>query len=253
MPEVELTWLGQAGFVVRLGDVRLAIDPFLSPHPARPYPPPPLETIGPLDWVLVTHAHIDHLDLPSLPALATANPGLRVLLPANNAEALPASLGPSQVVAVRPGELVELSPEVSVDIIPAYHAEEPADGYGDGDGRFVGYRLLHDGASIYHSGDTIVTDALLAALAGKTVDVALLPVNGRDYFRERAGLVGNLDAREAAMFAAELGARILVPMHWDLFQGNTVQPGDAVNAMAQLPEPLHVFVPARERTIRLRL
>ena len=34
---------------------------------------------------------------------------------------------------------------------------------------------------------------------------------------------------------------------------NTVQPGDAVNAMAQLPEPLHVFVPARERPIRLRL
>jgi L-ascorbate metabolism protein UlaG (beta-lactamase superfamily) len=53
-----------------------------------------------------------------------------------------------------------------------------------------------------------------------------------------------MDAREAVRLAQELGVRVLVPMHWDLFNGNTVRPGIAVDEAAG-DSGLHVLVPSR--------
>ena len=94
---------------------------------------------------------------------------------------------------------------------------------------------------LYHAGDTIVTDALRAALAPR-IDVALLPINGRDAERESRGIVGNMDAAEAVELALEIGASTLVPYHWDGFAGNTVPPGATVDAAAGR---IHVVVPSR--------
>ena len=102
-----------------------------------------------------------------------------------------------------------------------------------------------EGTAIYHAGDTIVTDALVAALAPLTIDVALLPVNGRTYYREREGLVGNMGTRDAVALATELGARVLVPIHWDLFEGNTEWPGRVVDDAVQAGAPLHVVTLGR--------
>ena len=58
------------------------------------------------------------------------------------------------------------------------------------------------------------------------------------------GLIGNMDAREAVRLSQEIGVRVLVPMHWDLFRGNTVRPGNAVDEAAG-DSGLHVLVPSR--------
>jgi L-ascorbate metabolism protein UlaG (beta-lactamase superfamily) len=79
--------------------------------------------------------------------------------------------------------------------------------------------------TIYHSGDTIGAPELLDALAGRHIDLALLPINGRDFFRERQDLVGNLWPREAVELAVALGARVLIGTHNDLFAENRVRPG----------------------------
>src|SRR5439155_8533514 len=91
-------------------------------------------------------------------------------------------------VGVQPGDSVELSEQVRLEVLPAWHGFEVADGYTEGRGddglglaRFVGYVIRTPGLSIYHSGDTIVTHKLREALAAASVDVALLPINGRDY------------------------------------------------------------------------
>ena len=121
-----------------------------------------------------------------------------------------------------------------------------ADAYGDGSAlgegpRFVGYAL---GASraVYHAGDTIVTDALLEAIEPLGVEVALLPINGRDEEREARGIVGNMDAVEAVELALADRCVRARPHHWDGFEGNTVPPGSAVDAA---DGRLHVAVPAR--------
>ena len=80
---VRLTWIGQAGFLIRTQATSLALDPFLSDHPDRRYPSP----VGPGDLagtelVLVSHQHLDHLDAPALAALLELDDRARVVVPA---------------------------------------------------------------------------------------------------------------------------------------------------------------------------
>jgi L-ascorbate metabolism protein UlaG (beta-lactamase superfamily) len=132
---------------------------------------------------------------------------------------------------------------LSVLAVPAVHKLDVAGEYNDE--RFLGYVLEAPPTTIYHSGDTILTEDLLASLQDVRPTVCLLPVNGRDWFRERAGLVGNLDAREAVGLATLLGAQLLIPVHWDGFVGNTVDPGTVVAEAQRADAPLHVLVPRR--------
>jgi L-ascorbate 6-phosphate lactonase len=74
MSGLELTWLGQASFLLDAEATRILIDPWVSPHELRLIPPPPVEFVTQgIDAVLVTHEHLDHLDLPFLRTLAEAS------------------------------------------------------------------------------------------------------------------------------------------------------------------------------------
>jgi N-acyl-phosphatidylethanolamine-hydrolysing phospholipase D len=73
-----LTWLGHASFLLRLDSRTILTDPYLSPH-ASPLPlgpkrfaPPglPAERLPPIDVLLLSHNHYDHMDLPTIEALA---------------------------------------------------------------------------------------------------------------------------------------------------------------------------------------
>ena len=236
-----VTWLGQAGFRFDVGDRRILVDPFFAEHDARLYPPPSLDEHGAgVDWLLVTHEHIDHLDPYSLREVAARSEDLTIVAPwmleAQVHEAAP----DAAFAGVERGDELDLPGAGSVTVVPAVHGREVAHGYPD-DPAFVGYVLDLGGTSLYHAGDTIVTDSLLAELAPLTIDVALLPINGRTYFRERDDLVGNMGTRDAVALAAEVGASILVPYHWDLFRGNTEWPGRAVDDAVEAEAPLHVL------------
>ena len=154
---------------------------------------------------------------------------------------------------VDPHDAIEVE-GLEIHVVPAFHGVVFEDAYGDGSAvggrpRFVGY-ALGGGPRIYHAGDTIVTDELADALGRLDVDVALLPINGRDAEREARGIVGNMDAAEAVELALAVGARTLVPYHWDGFAGNTVQPDVAIDAA---DGRLDVVVPERFRPIELEV
>jgi L-ascorbate 6-phosphate lactonase len=229
-----VTWLGQAGFLFEVGGRRILVDPFFSDHEGRAYPPPAIE---PCDWLFVTHEHLDHLDSAALPAIVQRSEGLCVVVP----EPIVGEVDAPDVVSVKRGDRLELTGIGAVTVVPAVHALDPKDGYSD-DPRFVGYVFELDGVAIYHAGDTIVTDGLLDALSGIRVDVALLPINGRTYFREREGLAGNTGFRDAVGLARHVGARVLVPVHWDGFTANSERPGTAVDEAVATEAPFHVLV-----------
>jgi len=247
MPRSELTWLGQASFLLESEGTRILIDPWVSPHESRLIPPPPLGLVTEaIDWVFVTHEHLDHLDLQFLRTLAQRSPGAHLVLPAAIAaqteDVLP-------LETVTPGDALQAG-SLRVEVVPAVHGVAVEDAYTDGDGRFVGYVLRTPDSVLYHAGDTVATEAVVEALEGKGIEVALLPINGRDYFREEQGIVGNLDYREAVRLARRIGARTLVPYHWDGFAGNTERPGLAADEAAALGD-LHVLVLARGLAVRL--
>ena len=246
---IELCALGQAGLRLRLAAVTVLIDPWTAPYPGRLRPPPPATFAQGVDSVLVTHEHMDHLDKEFLARVAAHSPGARVALPRLAAPFLDGIVPADRVDPLEAGDTLELPWDVHVEAVPAYHALEPE--HPVCSDRFLGYLVTANGTSLYHSGDTFVTKPLLAALRGRSPDVAVLPINGRDAFREFAGIVGNMSAREAVGLCSEIGARTLVPIHWDLFEGNTERPGSVLDAVEELNASLHVLVLAHLVPLRV--
>jgi L-ascorbate 6-phosphate lactonase len=239
---VRLTWIGQAGFLLATAATRLAVDPFLSDHPDRRFPSP----VGPGDLagtelVLATHQHLDHLDAPALLALLELDDEVRVVVPAPVVpDAVEAGLPGGRLVGARPGEPVAAG-DVTVHPIPALHGVHVTDAYshglpGDGDQfRYLGYVLETPDGRLYHAGDTLRWDGQAELLRRQRVDVALLPINGRDHEREARDVVGNMDGAEALTLARDAGVGTVVPMHYDLMNGNL---GD-VAAFRRLAPELH--------------
>jgi L-ascorbate metabolism protein UlaG (beta-lactamase superfamily) len=253
-----IRWLGQAGFVLSAGGARVAVDLWLSAHPLRARPAPDVGDIPDgTRWLLATHEHADHLDLGALPRLLDRFPDLGIVVPEPLRPRVMAAVPGARVHGVQPGERLDLG-VAQLSVVHAWHGVVAADGYSDGhalraDGLtpFVGYVLAFGSVTAYHAGDTILGTGLIDELRPHGVHVALLPVNGRDDARERAGILGNLDAVEAVTLATAIGARVLVPMHHDMVRGNRARAARVVDAASRTAAPLALLLPARATDVEV--
>jgi L-ascorbate 6-phosphate lactonase len=252
--EAGIWWLGQATVGLRGVRANVLVDPFLSPHPDRLVPPPfAAREVGGLHAILCTHEHLDHFDQEALPELAEASPDAVIVVPEPIVDAVTAlGIDASRVVGAQPDRAIELD-GLTVEPVPACHGIEPSDAYtfgrelSNGLYRYLGYVVDLDGVRIYHAGDTIPFDGLEERLRELAIDVALLPINGRDHFREGAGIVGNMDHREAARLATDARVDVLVPMHYETFATNRGYPAHLVDVVDREGLPLTVVVPTRDR------
>jgi L-ascorbate 6-phosphate lactonase len=252
--QAALWWLGQSGFAVRAGGTTLLLDPFLARHPDRLSPPPfaPEQATG-VAAILCSHEHIDHFDAESLPGMAAASPEAKVVVPTPLVPRVTAlGILPDRVIGAQPDEPFELD-GVTIHPLPALHGVDVADAYtygkelSDGLYRYLGYVVEAGGLRIYHAGDTLADQELEDRLSRLAPDVALLPINGRDHYREAQNLVGNLDHREAVRFTAVIGAGLLVPMHYDMFPTNLGYPAHAVDFAGRYHQDLGILLPSRRR------
>jgi L-ascorbate metabolism protein UlaG (beta-lactamase superfamily) len=250
---IGLNWLGQAGFVLRAGETVAMIDPFLSPHDGREYESalPPARAEG-VDLVLCTHEHIDHFDAAGAPAIAVASPQAVFAVPTPIVDMVTeAGVPQDRVVGLQPGDDRELA-GLRIRPLPAMHGVTMEDAYTFGEEtsgglvRFLGFVVDAAGVRLYHAGDTIYYDGMDTRLKELDVDVGLLPINGRDPERERRGIVGNLDEREAAWLARETAFDLLIPMHYDMFARNRGYPGRLIESVERDHPGVPVFVPPRE-------
>ena len=239
---VRVYWLGQAGFVLAHGSTRVVIAPYLSDHLARKYagkefphrrmapaPIAPAELLG-VSLILCTHRHSDHMDPETLPLLAGANPEARVVVPAaERARALALGVPERQIDAIDAGQRL-LAGGVNVEAVPSAHEQLTQ----DAEGRcvFLGYAIGLGGLTLYHSGDCVPYPGLAERVRRLRVDVALLPVNGRDAYRASRGVPGNFHAAEAAELCASAGVAVLVGHHFGMFEFNTVDPAAAERLLA---------------------
>ncbi|REE55350.1 L-ascorbate metabolism protein UlaG (beta-lactamase superfamily) [Paenibacillus taihuensis] len=217
-------FLGQMSVVVKGDDTIVYIDPYLADAPYRRFAPPfrPEEAVN-ADCVLITHEHIDHLDPDTIPAMAGNNNETVFVAPGCCQNAL-AELGvqSDRRVPAKTGDWQQLN-KLRYKPIPAAHEELEYDP--ELDHRFVGYMIQLNGVTLYHAGDTTIYSGLLDTVQAEKVDCALLPINGRDPFRLARGIVGNMSFREAAELAVSACIDTVIPMHYDMFEGNTEHPG----------------------------
>jgi L-ascorbate metabolism protein UlaG (beta-lactamase superfamily) len=120
--------------------------------------------------------------------------------------------------------------------VPAAHPDLDKDEWGHH--KFLGYVVRCGELKIYHSGDTLLYDGMVAKLSCLQPDVALLPING-DY--PERGVAGNMNGREAAMLAREINARMVIPCHYEMFEFNTVSPAEFIRAAEELRQPYRVL------------
>ena len=92
--------------------------------------------------------------------------------------------------------------------------------------------------TIYHSGDTVLYEGIVETLRRWAIDIALLPINGRD---PKRGVAGNLSGSEAAQLGKAIGAGIVIPCHYDMFTFNTATPDAFVQEAEALQQPYRVL------------
>jgi L-ascorbate metabolism protein UlaG (beta-lactamase superfamily) len=224
--ELAIWWLGQSGFLVNCEGGWLCFDPYLSDSLSRKYASTdkPHVRMHPIavdpaqlsfvDVATSTHNHTDHLDAETLHAMKPRS----LVIPEANRTFVAQRLGcdPEWPLGLAPGETCACGP-FAFHAVPARHEELTPE--------YLGYVVEAGGFTIYHSGDTLLYDGMVERLRPFEVDVAFLPINGRVPERRVAG---NLNAREAAWLGREIGARTVIPCHYDMFEFNTADPADFV-------------------------
>ena len=230
--QIQIEHLGQTGLKIKLGSLTVLVDPYLSnsvekldsPDLKRqvpiPYEPHELTDI---DWVLITHEHMDHCDPHTLPILAEASPKARFMGPlAVRKQLADWGISEERIQEASP-EACALGNNLQVRSIPAAHPKLRVDH--ENQPHTVGYLFQYNNKTLYLAGDTSICDQLINELKKiNPIDLALLPVNEDNYFRWRRGIVGNMSIREAFGLAAEVGIKAVAPVHWDMFTINSTNP-----------------------------
>jgi len=229
---LSIWWLGQSGFLLQWQGRHLLFDPYLSdsltvkysttdkPHVRMTEMAIEPQHLAFVDLATSTHNHTDHLDAETLLPLMAANPEMKLLVPEANrafaAERL--ACDPTWLVGMDDGVGYETA-GFAVQGVPAAHEELETDA--EGRHKFMGYVARCGGWTVYHSGDTMLYEGMQERLSGLGIDIALLPINGRAPERRVAG---NLCGMEAARLAQAIGARVVIPCHYEMFEFNTASP-----------------------------
>src|SRR5208283_3851555 len=184
-----------------------------------------------IDVVTSSHNHTDHLYAETLVPLLRVNDGITLIVAAANRIFVAKRLGieASFPVGLEIGQSADAGP-FQIEAVPAKHDELEHE--------FVGYIVRFGPWTIYHSGDTLLYDGMAEMLQRHNVDVALLPINGRAPERRVAG---NLNAAEAAQLGKQIGARTVIPCHYEMFEFNTADPKDFAGACDAIGQPYNIL------------
>lgn len=242
-----VTWIGHATALIEIGGVRLLTDPLLRDrlgHLRRHGPRPAAKAIADLDAILISHLHLDHLDLPSLRRLPRST---RLLVP-RGAGGFLRRRGFAHAEELAAGERADVA-GLAVHAVPAVHDRRrwPRGAEADTIGFVAGRR-------VYFAGDTDLFDGM-AELAG--IDLALLPVWG---WGPTLG-EGHLDPEGAARAAALVRPRLAIPIHWGTFYPRMLErykpdrltdpPHEFAAAVARLAPAVDVRVLAPGESVQL--
>jgi len=218
--ELGVTFIGHSSFFLQIGAKNILIDPnfarwiFVLKRLRRPGLR--LRDLPPIDAVLVSHAHFDHLHRPSLRAIARLSrrkSGKRptIIVPRHLRD-LVSDLGYGHIVELDWWQSLTLG-SLEITHVPSRHwgarvVRDTHRGYG-------GFVLRAGKHSLYHAGDTAYFEGFREIGERLKPGVALLPIGAYhpDSFRRV-----HTSPEDAVQAFLDLGARWMVPMHYGTFR-----------------------------------
>ncbi len=216
---ITISWIGHSTFLINLEGSLILTDPIFSQKAGvsllglatvglpRLVPAAlALKELPPLDLVLVSHAHMDHYDLPTLGRLSTEVP----VIMARDTLEYADGLGLRQVREMDWGESAEVD-GVRIQALPVRHWGRRYPW--DRDRGYNGLLLTKHKRSVLFAGDTAFTERLPAALRGRRPDVAILPIGGYNPY-----IYSHASPEQAWDLYHAMQAQYLIPMHWRTFR-----------------------------------
>ena len=217
--ELTIAYLGHAALLMNYFGVRvlsdpsffdrvgLSLDSIMTIGPKRVTQPPVAPpALGPIDVLLITHAHMDHLDLRSLKTL----PKNIVVVTCEKCGDLNKPLGFKDVRELRWGEETEAR-GLKVRAMPANHWGKRWPPYGKNYG-FNSYVLEKDGRRMLLACDSAQTDAF-ASLASNPPEVAAFSIGAYDPW-----IWNHANPEQVWQMFVQSGAKYLIPIHWGTFK-----------------------------------
>jgi L-ascorbate metabolism protein UlaG (beta-lactamase superfamily) len=209
--KVRVTWIGHASFFLQFAGHSVLVDPnwahWHGPVKRRRHPGLNLEDLPEVDLVLVTHAHFDHLHKPSLRSLR-ARQG--IIVP-QGSRSLVKRLGFPAIYEMKVWDELRFD---NLEIIhtPSHHwgARFLHDTHRD----FGGYIMRAHGKTVFHCGDSAYFDGFREIGVRYDIDIALMPIGAYD---SPSGRDVHMNPEEAVRAFVDLGAKLLIPMHYATF------------------------------------
>jgi len=222
-PGIRVGWIGHSTILMSLAGFSILTDPNFSHRIkiARRVVGLPIEPeeIKELDLILISHAHYDHLDLPSLKRL----PKQALLVVPEGCQVLVDGLGFLRVMEMKWNDVFQFQGLTIEAIRPSHWGKRSP--FDDEDRGYNSYLLSANGKRVLFTGDTGYSK--IFAVKGKegAIDLAFLPISAYkpDWFRRN-----HASPEEALKVFMESGARFMVPIHWGTF----------ILSHEPLPEPL---------------
>ena len=222
---ITVSWIGHSTFLINLEGTTILTDPVFSDKVGvsilglatmglRRYVPPALriKDLPPLDLILVSHAHMDHYDIPSLRKLPRDVP---MILARDTTEFIE-GLRHTKLQELDWGQTAEVK-GVRIEAMPVKHWGRRYPW--DQDRGYNGLLLTKEKRSLLFGGDTAYTERLPAATNGRPLDVAILPIGGYNPY-----IANHASPEQAWDLFHEMGARYLIPMHWRTFRMSRERP-----------------------------
>src|SRR5258708_8075998 len=218
---LRVTWLGHSTTIIEIDGARVLTDPIWSERaspsrwagPKRFHPPPvALAALPPLDAVLISHEHYDHLDGATVRALAAR--GVAFHVPLGVGARLAAwGIPASQITEHDWWQDATLPNGVRLVATPTRHFNGRGVPWRTG-ALWTSWSIVGPRHRVFFSGDTGPTESLReVARREGPFDVALIEIGqwNAAWGDIHLGPIGALDA------FARSGARVLIPIHWGTF------------------------------------
>ncbi len=217
-----ITWVGHSTLLVQMNHATFLTDPIWSKRPSpvswagpRRFVPPgiAIDDLPPIDFVVVSHNHYDHLDLPTLRALAERDPDTRFFVPLGNAELL-RSEGIERVEEFDWGEGT-VHQGLRIDCLPAQHWSK-RNLTDDRKALWSSWAIRGPERKFYFSGDTGYFDGFerIGELLGP-FDLAAVAIGA--YEPSAMMRQSHLNPEEAIRAAVDLNARRALAIHFGTF------------------------------------